>query len=245
MNRNPGLVVFGLVLAAGLVLTGWVIAGPIREMKAAGQTMTVTGSSIRRVQSDFATWSSTLRVRGENVQAAYATMKVQRAQVLTYLHAHGVKDSDLSIPPISTSAVKKANPNGYGTTEEVIGYELTVNFKVSSHNVDFLVKLAQDATELLEQGLFFESSSPEFFYSGLEKLKVELAGEAAANAQQRAGTIADKTGTALGAPRGVRVGVFQLRPVNSTEVSDDGMLDTSSREKEAMAVVTINFSIGG
>ena len=36
MNRNPGLVLFGLVLAAGVTLAAWIIAAPLQEMKAAG-----------------------------------------------------------------------------------------------------------------------------------------------------------------------------------------------------------------
>ena len=91
--------------------------------------------------------------------------------------------------------------------------------------------------------ILFEADAPQFFFTGLEAIKVELIGEATANAKKRAEAIAAATGASVGAPRGARIGVFQLRPVNSTEVSDQGMLDTSSLEKEAMAVVTISFSI--
>lgn len=245
MNRQPGLVVFGLVLAAGLALSAFILAGPLVELKASSQALTVTGSAIRPISSDMAVWNSRIRVRGADVQSAYAALKTAREKVLVYFRRQGVKDSDIEIPPLNTEAIRKPNPNGYGTTEEVIGYQLTLNFKLTSRDVDFLVKLASSATDLLEQGLYFESDEPQYFFTGLEALKIELAGEAAANARERATAIATKTGSTLGTARGVRVGVFQVRPVNSTEVSDGGMLDTSSRDKEAMAVVTINFAISG
>lgn len=244
-SSQPRLVVFGVVLAVGLALSAFILAGPLAELKASGQTLTVTGSAIRPIRSDLAVWNSRVRVRAADMQSAYAALKESREKAMAYFRSRGVKDTDIVIPPLSSYAVKKANPNGYGTTEEVIGYELTLNFKITSSDVDFLVKLASSSTDLLEQGIYFESDEPQFFFTGLEALKIELAGEAAANAKERATAIAARTGSVLGAPRGVRVGVFQVRPVNSTEVSDGGMLDTSSRDKEAMAVVTINFGIEG
>jgi len=39
------------------------------------------------------------------------------------------------------------------------------------------------------------------------------------------------------------VGVFQITPRNSTDVSDYGINDTSSREKDVTAVVTITFGL--
>lgn len=245
MNHQPRLVLFGIVLSLGLSAAAFILAGPLAELKASGQTLTVTGSAIRPIQSDLAVWNSRIRVRAADVQSAYAALKEARGKALAYFKRQGVGDSDIVIPPLSTYAVRRPNPNGYGTTEEVMAYELTLNFQVTSRDVDFLVKLASSASELLEQGLYFESDAPQYFFTGLEALKVELAGEAAANARDRAAAIAAKTGSSLGSPRGVRVGVFQVRPVNSTEVSDGGMLDTSSRDKEAMAVVTINFAIEG
>jgi hypothetical protein len=41
----------------------------------------------------------------------------------------------------------------------------------------------------------------------------------------------------------VRVGVFQITPRFSTEVSDYGVNDTSSLEKDVTAVVRVTFSI--
>ena len=40
------------------------------------------------------------------------------------------------------------------------------------------------------------------------------------------------------------MGVFQITPRNSTDVSDYGINDTSSREKDVTAVVTVTFGLG-
>ena len=232
-----------LITAAAVVIAAWIIAAPLREMKAAGQTMTVTGSATREITADYAVWASRVRVRGDALAPAYATVKQARERVLAYFRAAGIADSDIVIAPVTTNPIKKPSPNGYGTTEEIIGYELVQGFEVSSGKVDFLLGLAQRSTSLLEEGLFFEADAPQFFYTDLESLKIELIGAAAENARKRAEMIASRTGSRVGPPRGVRIGVFQVRAAHSTDVSDQGMLDTSSRDKEAMAVVTVNFGI--
>ena len=41
----------------------------------------------------------------------------------------------------------------------------------------------------------------------------------------------------------VDLGVYQIVPRNSTEVSDYGINDTGSREKEVVSVVTVTFAV--
>jgi uncharacterized protein len=55
--------------------------------------------------------------------------------------------------------------------------------------------------------------------------------------------IASGLGADLGAVRKVDLGVYQIVPRNSTEVSDYGINDTGSREKEVVSVVTVTFAV--
>jgi uncharacterized protein len=43
--------------------------------------------------------------------------------------------------------------------------------------------------------------------------------------------------------RSARLGAYQVTPRNSTEVSDYGINDTSSREKDVTAVVSVTFAV--
>jgi uncharacterized protein len=43
--------------------------------------------------------------------------------------------------------------------------------------------------------------------------------------------------------RNARMGVFQITPRNSTEVSDYGINDTSSLDKDITAVVRLTFAL--
>ena len=47
----------------------------------------------------------------------------------------------------------------------------------------------------------------------------------------------------LGAVRSVRLGVYQITPRNSTDVSGEGILDVSTRDKDVTAVVSVTFAV--
>ena len=77
----------------------------------------------------------------------------------------------------------------------------------------------------------------------LTKAKFEALRLATADARKRGETIAGGLGGSLGAVRSVQLGVFQITPRNSTEVSDYGINDTSTRDKDVTSVVTITFAV--
>jgi hypothetical protein len=70
-----------------------------------------------------------------------------------------------------------------------------------------------------------------------------MLGAAVADAKLRAAEIADKSGATLGKLASASQGVFQITPAHSTEISGEGMYDTSSIEKTVRAVVTVSFGL--
>ena len=70
-----------------------------------------------------------------------------------------------------------------------------------------------------------------------------MIGRATENARERAQNIAKKGNFRLGSIASVRVGIFQITPLHSTEVSDYGINDTTSIEKEIKSVVEIKYFV--
>ena len=70
-----------------------------------------------------------------------------------------------------------------------------------------------------------------------------MLGEAAKDAKVRAEKIAASTGNSIGAVRSARMGVMQITAADSTEVSDAGISDTSSIDKDVTAVVNVSFAV--
>ena len=104
-------------------------------------------------------------------------------------------------------------------------------------------RVSRESTELIDQNIDFESSAPEYFYTKLDELKIEMLAKATENAKARAENMVKATGNKIGSIRSAKMGVFQITPINSTEVSDWGVNDTTSLEKRVTAVVTASFAI--
>ena len=154
----------------------------------------------------------------------------------------GINEEDMVFSSIDTNPIYEVNYNGQ-YTNNIIAYRLYQRVQVSSADVDKLSRIAREATELINEGIEFQSFPPQYYYSKIADLKVSMLGEATKDAKNRAEQISQNTGSSIGALKSAKMGVFQITPLYSTEVSDYGINDTSSLEKEITAVVTCTFEI--
>jgi hypothetical protein len=115
--------------------------------------------------------------------------------------------------------------------------------EIESKDVERVRDISLESTELIEQGVQFESLEPEYLYTKLDELKVEMLAKATENAKLRAENMARSAGNRIGFMRSAKMGVFQITPANSTDVSDSGVNDTSSLDKKVTAVVSVTFAI--
>ena len=106
-----------------------------------------------------------------------------------------------------------------------------------------IAQIAREATELINQGILIESKAPQYYYTKIGDLKIEMLGEAAKDAKERAERIASSTGNSIGSVRSARMGVLQITAADSTEVSDYGTYDTGTIEKDITAVVNVSFAV--
>lgn len=89
----------------------------------------------------------------------------------------------------------------------------------------------------------FSGWGAQYLYTKLADLRIETLGEAMKDASERAKVMAESSGSKLGELRATLcMGVFQVTPRNSTDVSDYGYYDTSSKEKDITAVVKASYS---
>ena len=112
-----------------------------------------------------------------------------------------------------------------------------------SKDVEKMKKLSIDITSLVEQGVEFAVNPPEYYYTKISDIKIDVQAEAAKDAMIRGRRIAEATGRTLGTLKSARMGVLQITPENSNITSDYGVNDVSSIRKEITAVVNANFEI--
>ncbi len=232
----------GVALAIGLVLSSLIFGWFYSNAKKGDEAVTVTGSARKRIKSDLVVWSAGISYQAPQLSDAYRSLSENIPRVKQYLIGKGIAENQITISSISTQTLKKQDENG-GETSEITGYSLRQQIEVRSNEVDKIAQIAREATELINQGILIESNAPQYNYTQLGDLKIAMLGEAAKDAKTRAEKIADSTGNKIGAVRSARMGVMQITAADSTEVSDAGISDSTTIDKDVTAVVNISFAV--
>lgn len=245
-EKNGSLFNAAFALAVALVLASMVIGWSITRVKNQEQTVTVTGSARKRIKSDLVVWKAAVAYQAPQLSEAYQALSSGVPKVKAYLVSKGIPAEQITISSITTTTLQSKARNEEGeemATGEITGYSLKQELEVRSTDVDKIARVARESTELINQGILLESMPPEYLYTKLGDLKIEMLGEAAKDAKVRAEQIATSTGSRIGDVRSAKMGVMQITAADSNEVSDYGMNDTTSVDKDITAVVNVSFSV--
>lgn len=231
----------GLFVSAGLVLSAMVVTQAWLKVSES-QVVTVTGSARKVVRADLVVWRGTFSAEGVSLLEVQRKLKGDLALVEAFLRDAGVTNH--SVSSISIQELR-GRERGVDDPEQLrtLGYRLSQSIEVATPDVDRVMRLQQDSTSLLERGVLFTSTTPEFIYTKAGEAKVEMLAEATKDARGRAEQIADQGGRVIHALRSARMGVFQITPRYSTQTSWEGMNDTTSLEKTVTAIVNATFSM--
>lgn len=242
LEKNNGLLKTGIALAIGLVLSSIVLGWSYTRVKKGDEAVAVTGSARKRIKSDLVIWSAGISSQSSQLSDAYKQLSENIPRIKQYLVSKGIAENQMTVSAISSTTLHGRDNNG-NETNEITGYSLRQQVEVRSNDVDRISQIARESTELINQGILLESSPPQYFYTKLGDLKIEMLGEAAKDAKTRAEQIAASTGNRIGTLRSARMGVMQITAADSTAVSDSGISDTSSIDKDITAVVNISFAV--
>jgi uncharacterized protein len=232
----------GTSVAIGLVVASLIFGYSYSNAKRGDESVTVTGSAKRRITSDLVIWNAGVTADSTELSTAYRTLADSIPKLKQYLASKGIPEDQMTVSAITTTTKKRTDVNGM-ETGEVTGYSLSQDITVRSNDLQKVATIAREATELIDQGILIESKAPQFYYTKIGDLKIEMLGEAAKDAKERAEMIAASTGNSIGAVRSAKMGVMQITSADSTEVSDYGTYDTSTIEKDMTAVVNISFAV--
>ena len=214
----------GVALAIGLVLASIIGGYSFVQGKRGDQTIVVTGSARKRIKSDLVIWRSSISYQAATLADAYRSLSESVPRVKSYLLSKGIPENEITISSISSQTLHAKSTDGEDTGQ-ITGYSLKQELEVNSNDVEKIGQIARQATELINQGILIESMAPEYHFTKLGDLKIEMLAEAAKDAKARAQQIAQSTGSSVGSVRTARMGVLQITAADSNEVSDSGMND--------------------
>ena len=241
--QNSQIIILGICIAVATIMASVILAqGALKVMKFTRQVISVTGSAQKNIKSDYIVWRGTFTRRDIDLPTVYRKVQEDLEKVKTYLASQKVNPDEIVVSQITPATIYKKNKDGKDTND-IEWYQLSQTVEVRSNDVDKLDAVSRQSTELINQGIAFESAAPDYFYTKLDELKIEMLAKATANAKLRAESMVQASGNRIGFMRSAKMGVFQITPITSTDVSDYGYNDTSSLDKKVMAVVSAAFAI--
>jgi hypothetical protein len=235
-RTKSGILISSIVIGLSFIFCAVILSHTVVRIKGQGQTISVTGAAFKPIVSDFALWSGQVSVTASTLDEAYAELKKDMATTEKFLADEGFAIDDYEVGTVSI--YKSTNRD-----RVVTGFTLTQDVSIELYDVDRLTLVAKKSSSLIEEGVEFENYRLRYIFTGLNALKLEMIKAATENAKLRSEQLAQSTGKKVGAPRSARVGVFQIRPLHSQEVSDYGINDQYSIDKEIVCTVHINFQI--
>lgn len=242
MNEKNKFLLPTVIITAGLIISVIIFSMVWKSARSSDQTITVTGSAKKEITSDFGIQRGTLQATGFDRKTAFQTLQQQMPVLLKYLESQGFAKVQVEVFTINGYPVYQIGPNGM-QTQNISHYVYSQRFEVRSGDVNKIKDLSINLSSVVEKGLDINIDMPEYLYTKIDDLKIEIQAEAAKNAMDRAGKIAASTGRDLGPLRNARMGVIQIAPKNSNMVSDYGINDVTSIVKEITAVVSASFQI--
>ena len=227
-----------LMLGLSFVVAALVFGYFFYQTRAGRDYVQVTGAATREFTSDIVKWNITFEENTDlvNMVDGYRSIQQKRDRLIGVLENKRISQDAININPVNTQ--KRWNRDG-----EVVGYALNQSLFLISSEVEAIEELALNPDELLEQNIFFQISSLEYFYSEIDTLKKDLLELATSNARERAEMILRESGHEPGKMIWAQSGVFQIVEPYSTEVESYGMYNTSSRRKEIKVTVHAQFLV--
>ena len=251
-DRAVALII-GLALAGSIIAGTYLVSTTIRYVKTFNNSLlTVTGYTQQQITSDEVKWdgSFTRTAPVDALKTGYTQMEHDLQTIKSYLLQHGITASEITFSPVTMMPVYSMCQAGAfgkvpvsGCVNTITSYRLTQRIEVNSSKVQQVTALAQNITPLISEGVLFSNEGLQYYYTKLNDLRVKLLTAATKDAESRAQMIAGSAHERVGRLLSENTGVFQITPLNSTQVSSVGTYNTSTIEKQITAVVRATFTL--
>ena len=235
----PELFLGLLSIGVAVVLTAKNVAGTIHDARHIHDTISVTGSARKPITSDLVRWTLTVSHEAPTAATAAKHLRGEVTSVRTFLEREGIPATAIS-PAV---VVSEEHVVDLGHHQRKISYRVSQGLDVSTRKLDVVERAATSVGGLIAQGIDVSAESPAYISTELTQAKLDALAAATDDARRRAEILVKGLGGKLGPMRSSSLGVYQVTPRDSTDVSDYGINDTSSREKDVTAVVTATFAV--
>lgn len=242
MNERNHLLIPSVILSAAIIISVVFAALVWRNYKLSNQTITVTGSASQEFVSNVGILQGNVQVQRTTAESAYKELQREIPQVIEFLKKQGFQEEQIKLNPVNSYPIYATNEKGM-RTNRIEAYRYSQRIEVTSEDVQKVRKVSLEIGSLVEKGIMFQQQSPRYIFKDLGPLKIKIQSMAAKDAMKRAKEIVEATGRTLGTLSSARMGVIQITPVYSNAISNYGINDETSIQKEITGVVSATFVV--
>ena len=242
MNRN---IIAISIAALGFIIGAALLGSAIKNRNQSQNTISVTGLGTKKFTSDLITWSGNFSRTSLELKSAYDELSNDKRVIENYLTSKGIPKDQIVFSAVDTQKQFNYGSDANGRSIQTFaGYQLSQTVSIDSKDVAKIENLSRNITEIINLGIEFTSSPPNYFYSKLADVKHQMIADATKDAKQRAEKIAENAGSKLGKLKKATMGITQITAPNSTEeYSYGGTFNTSSKDKEASITIKLEYGV--
>jgi hypothetical protein len=185
-----------LIIGIAIVISVLVMTATLKYKFKLPETISVTGLGEKNFTSDQIVWKGTFMRSGFDLKTAYAALKSDEGEIRQYLLANNISDSTILFSSVDMQKNYETRYDAKGNAAGSVfnGYTLTGSVTIDSKYIPVVEKLSREITGLLQKGIELNSTVPDYYYSHLNELKIDLLARASEDARQRAESIAKNSG---------------------------------------------------
>ncbi len=242
---NQSKIFSAAVIALAIVLSSLIFRNAWVKGKKGKESISVTGLASKDFVSDLIVWKGSFSRTSMNTAEAFNDLKHDGEVIKTYLISKGVKENEIVFSAVAAQKQYDHMQVAQNQYKDVFtGTQLTQDVQIESKEVDRIERISRDITELLGQKIELNSYAPNYFYTKLSDLKIEMLAAATKDGRIRAEKIAENSGAKIDQLSNADMGIFQITGQNSSEdYSWGGAFNTTSKNKTASITVKLDFSI--
>ncbi|MBL7884326.1 MAG: SIMPL domain-containing protein [Bacteroidia bacterium] len=233
-----------IVIALAIVFTAFIFSNAFKNRNKSNNYILVTGLGSKDFASDLIVWSGSFIRKSDNLKNAYAQLDKDREDIKKYMLSKGITAEQMVFSAVDIDKEFDEAYDNYGNKTKSVftGYRLRQTIQIESNEVDKVEGLSRQVSELINSGIEFYSNNPQYYYTKLAELKIEMIAEATKDASTRAEKIAENAGGSVGNLKNASMGVFQIVAKNSSEeFSWGGSFNTTSKRKTATITVRLEY----
>jgi hypothetical protein len=176
-----------IFISVAIIIASFLIGNAVIERNSNEDVVWVKGLGKTNFTSDLIVWEGSFTRKNINLQNAYQQLDKDRAIIKEYLKNKGIKSEELVFQAVNINKQYVYTYNQNGQSNRIFdGYQLEQSIKIESLEVDKIENISRQVTDLINKGVEFNSRAPQYYFSGLSDLKLEMIAAATEDARLRA-----------------------------------------------------------